>query len=134
MIMGFSLGVFLLPVFQSLIAAAVFVSGKYGVSFLADKKSMEKRYKEAFERAISRFYADPDYAGNEARRSYDQYLIALKEDFKAVQDFNPQKGEYKKLLELFGGSEDQGDRNFYTPFFVHEKCMNGGLFRHSQHD
>ena len=23
----------------------------------------------------------------------------------------------------------------YTPFFfVHERCMNGGLFRHSQHD
>lgn len=96
-----SISLFLAPVLQSLIATAIFESGKYGVSFLADKKSMEKRYKEAFERAISRFYADPDCAGNEARRSYDQYLIALKEDFKAVHDFNPQKGEYKKLLELF---------------------------------
>lgn len=99
--MGFSLGVFLLPVFQSLIATAVFESGKAGVSFLADKKSMGKRYRDAFERAISRFYADPEYAGNEVRRNYEQYITALKEDFKAVQDFNPQKGEYKKLLELF---------------------------------
>lgn len=96
-----SISLFLTPVLQSLIATSVFESGKAGVSFLADKKSMEKRYKEAFERAISRFYADPDFAGNEARRNYDQYLTALKEDFKAVQDFNPQKGEYKKLLELF---------------------------------
>lgn len=62
------------------------------MSFLADKKSMEKRYRDAFERAISRFYADPEYAGNEVRRNYEQYITALKEDFKAVQDFNPQKG------------------------------------------
>lgn len=96
-----SISLFLAPVLQSLIATAVFESGKAGVSFLADKQSMEKRYKEAFERAISRFYADPEFAGNEARRNYDQYITALKEDFKAVQDFNPQKGEYKKLLELF---------------------------------
>lgn len=96
-----SISIFLAPVLQSLIATAIFESGKAGVSFLADKKSMEKRYRNAFERAISRFYADPEYAGNEARRNYDQYLTALKEDFKAVQDFNPQKGEYKKLLELF---------------------------------
>ena len=96
-----SISLFLEPVLQSLIATAVFESGKAGVSFLSDKKSMEKRYRDAFERAISRFYADPEYAGNEARRMYDQYLTALKEDFKAVQDFNPQKGEYKKLLELF---------------------------------
>lgn len=96
-----TISTFLAPVLQSLIATAVFESGKAGVSFLADKKSMEKRYRDAFERAISRFYADPEYAGNEARRNYDQYLTALKEDFKAVQDFNPQKGEYKKLLELF---------------------------------
>lgn len=96
-----SISLFLAPVLQSLIATAVFESGKACVSFLADKKSMEKRYRDAFERAISRFYADPEFAGNEARRYYDQYLTALKEDFKAVQDFNPQKGEYTKLLELF---------------------------------
>lgn len=96
-----SISLFLAPVLQSLIATAVFESGKAGVSFLVGKKSMEKRYRDAFERAISRFYADSEFAGNEARRNYDQYLTALKEDFKAVQDFNPQNGEYKKLLELF---------------------------------
>lgn len=96
-----TISLFLAPVLQSLIATAIFESGKAGVSFLADKKSMEKRYREAFERAISTFYADPECAGNEARRNYGDYLKALKDDFKAVEDFNPQKGQYQKLLELF---------------------------------
>lgn len=96
-----SISLFLAPVLQSLIATAIFESGKAGVSFLADKKSMEKRYRSAFERAISRFYADPEYAGNEARREYDHYLEVLKADFKTAEDFKPQKGQYKKLLELF---------------------------------
>lgn len=96
-----SISIFLAPVLQSLIATAIFESGKAGVSFLADKKSMEKRYRNAFEKAISRFYADPKYAGNEARREYSNYLAALKEDFKAAEDFSPQKGQYQKLLELF---------------------------------
>ena len=88
-----SISLFLAPVLQSLIATAIFESGKESVSFLADKKSMEKRYRNAFERAISRFYADPEYAGNEARREYDHYLEALKEEFKAAPDFDPQKGQ-----------------------------------------
>lgn len=62
---------------------------------------MEKRYRNAFERAICKFYADPEYAGNEARMEYVHYLETLKEDFKASQDFDPQKGQYKKFLELF---------------------------------
>ena len=86
-----SLALFLTPVLQSLIATAVFESGKAGVSFLADKKSMEKRYKNAFEKAVCRFYADPEYAGNEARRNYDHYLKALKNDFKKEEDFKPEK-------------------------------------------
>lgn len=96
-----SLALFLTPVLQSLIATAVFESGKAAVSFLADKKSMEKRYKDAFEKAVSRFYADPKYAGNEARRNYDHYLEALKNDFKKEEDFKPEKGQYKQLLEFF---------------------------------
>lgn len=96
-----SISLFLAPVLQSLIATTIYESGKAGVSFLADKKSMEKRYRNAFERAISRFYADPEFAGNEARRSYNDYLNALKEDFTAERDFDPQKGQYKKLLDLF---------------------------------
>lgn len=96
-----SIPLFLTPVLQSLIATAIYESGKAGVSFLADKKSMEKRYRNAFEKAICRFYADPDYAGNEARRTYDDYLKALKENFAAEQDFDPKKGQYKKLLDLF---------------------------------
>jgi hypothetical protein len=39
----------------------------------------------------------------------------------------------RALADVKGYYRDQGDRNFYTPFFVHEKCMNGGLFRHTQH-
>ena len=65
-----SISLFLEPVLQSLIATAIFESGREGVSFLKDKKSMEKRYRNAFERAICKFYADPEYAGNEARREY----------------------------------------------------------------
>ena len=62
---------------------------------------MEKRYKEAFERAVSRFYADPEYAGWEARRNYDHYLEALKDDFKKEDDFKPENGQYKQLFEIF---------------------------------
>ena len=40
-----SISLFLAPVLQSLIATAIFESGKESVSFLADKKSMEKRYR-----------------------------------------------------------------------------------------
>ena len=96
-----SLTSFLAPVLQSLIASTIFESGKASVTFLADIKSMENRYKKAFERAINRFYAEPEYAGNEARKAFSNYLEALKEDFKAERDFDPQKGQYKKLLELF---------------------------------
>lgn len=96
-----SISVFLTPVLQNLIASAIFESGKAGVSFLADKKLMEKRYRNAFERALGRFYADPEHAGNEARRVYDNYLNALREDFKSIEDFNPQEGQYQKLLVLF---------------------------------
>lgn len=99
--MGFSLGSFLLPVFQGLIATAIFESGKAGVAFLANKRAIEKRYKNAFERSISRFYADPKYAGNEARKNYEHYLEALKSDFKKKEDFKPENGQYRELLTIF---------------------------------
>lgn len=115
--MVFSLGAFLLPVFQSLISAALFESGKAGASFLANNKAMEKRYKDAFEKAVGRFYADPEYAGREARRNYDHYLKALKDDFKKAADFKPGNGQYKKLLELFEEEVCKDRRLWYWSIF-----------------
>lgn len=92
---------FLTSVFQSLIATALFESGKYSISKLAGATSMEKRYANAFERAISCYYADPKYAGNEARREYSKYLKALKNDYEGDVLFNEDSGLYKDLLDLF---------------------------------
>ena len=92
---------FLTPVFQSLIASAIFEAGKGCVSKLAGVKSMEKRYASAFERAICRYYADPKYAGNEARREYKEYLKALKNDYEGNGLFKEDSGLYKELLDLF---------------------------------
>lgn len=69
--------------------------------FLQTRSRWKKRYKDAFEKAVSRFYADSEYAGREARRNYDHYLKALRNDFKKEEDFKPEKGQYKQLLEFF---------------------------------
>ena len=92
---------FLIPVFQSLIATALYEAGKGCISKLAGVKSMEKRYARAFERAICRYYADPKFAGNEARRGYKEYLKVLKNDFEGKEQFNEESGLYKELLDLF---------------------------------
>ena len=92
---------FLTPVFQSLIASAIFEAGKGCISKLAGVKSMEKRYASAFERAICRYYADPKYAGNEARSEYKEYLKALKNDYEGNGLFEEGSGLYKELFDLF---------------------------------
>ena len=101
-----SISLFLAPVLQSLIATAIFESGKEGVSFRAGKKSREGRYRNAFERAITRFYADPEYAGNEARREYDHYLEALKEDFdNQIENYIEDDTNKTSLLQELKGDE-----------------------------
>lgn len=73
---------FLIPVFQSLLASVIYGAGKIVVHDVAKRKTFEKRFKKAFEKAVCQFYADPEHAGNEARRQYDEYLKMLQEASK----------------------------------------------------
>lgn len=92
---------FLTPVFQSLLASAIYGIGVAGVNVLSRCKSIEKRYRKAFENAIHQFYADPKYAGNEARRHYDEYIKMLQDGSKQQDILSTTNHVYKKLFDLF---------------------------------
>ena len=92
---------FLNSILQGILVSALYESGQDLVSQMTGKKSIEGRYKKAFENAICRFYADPKYAGNEARKEYEYYREALKHDCEANDLLEEESGRYKKLLDLF---------------------------------
>lgn len=56
---------FITPVFQSLLASAIYGAGVKLWDALSKRIAFSKRYESAFERAVCRFYADSKYAGNE---------------------------------------------------------------------
>ena len=92
---------FLTPVFQSLLASAIYGSAVAIGRAVVRSRSFKKRYENAFEKAISGFYADPDMVGNEARRNYDDYLIMLQDASKQENILTSNNHVYKELLELF---------------------------------
>lgn len=92
---------FLIPVFQSLLASAIYGSGVAIIEVIGKNRSFEKRYKKAFERAICRFYADPDMAGNEARRNYSEYLEMLCDASKQDDILATNNHVYEELSDLF---------------------------------
>lgn len=92
---------FLNNVFQGILVSTLYEAGADLVSKMAGNKSIEKRYEKAFEKAICRFYADPKYAGNEARKKYVDYREALKKDCGTSDFFEEGSGRYKDLLDLF---------------------------------
>lgn len=75
---------FLKPIFQSLLASVIYDVGKTSANAFCNCSTITKRYKKAFEKAVCRFYADPKYAGNEARLHYDDYVNMLYEVTKRV--------------------------------------------------
>ena len=92
---------FLTPVFQSLLASAIYGTIVAGVNVFTNCKSIEKRYRKAFENAIYRFYADPKYAGNEARRHYNEYIKMLQDGSKQQDILSTTNHVYGKLFDLF---------------------------------
>lgn len=92
---------FLNPVFQSLLASVIYGAGKIVVHDVAKRKTFEKRLKKAFEKAVCQFYADPEHAGNEARRQYDEYLKMLQEASKQQDILDSNCHVYEKMFDLF---------------------------------
>lgn len=92
---------FLTPIFQGLVTSALFESVKGAISLLRNKVTLEQRYKNAFEKAICRYYAEPKYPARLIRRDYPKYLESLKKDLSDVNDLRLENGVYKKLLEYF---------------------------------
>lgn len=92
---------FLNPVFQSLLASAIYGSAVAIGRAVVRNRSFKKRYENAFEKAISSFYADPDMVGNEARRNYDDYLTLLQDASKQEDILTSNNHVYEELLELF---------------------------------
>ena len=92
---------FLNPVFQGLLASAIYGTGVSLVEVIGKNRAFEKRYKKAFERAICQFYADPDMVGNEARRNYGDYLEMLQDASKKEDILATNNHVYEKLSELF---------------------------------
>ncbi|MBR6066724.1 MAG: hypothetical protein IKP45_02890 [Bacteroidales bacterium] len=92
---------FLIPVFQSLLASVIYGTGKVVVDFLSKRKLIEKRFNKAFENAVCRFYADPEHAGNEARKQYDEYMNMLQDASKKQDIFDSNCHIYEKMFDLF---------------------------------
>ncbi len=92
---------FLNPVFQSFLASAIYGTGVALVEVIGKNRAFEKRYKKAFERAVSQFYADPDMVGNEARRNYSDYLKMLQDESKKEDILATNNHVYEELSELF---------------------------------
>lgn len=92
---------FLAPIFQGIVTSAIFELGMAGISSLRNRVTLEKRYKRAFEKAICRYFAEPEYAARSVRGNYSKYLESLKKDLSDVNDLRLENGVYKKLLEYF---------------------------------
>lgn len=91
---------FLIPIFQSVLASAVYGAGVKTVNTLKCI-AFNKRYERAFEHAVCKFYADPKYVGVEARRHYREYLEMLQDASKQDDYLVPGSRMYEGMLELF---------------------------------
>lgn len=91
---------FLTPIFQSLLASAIYGAGEVVVKVFANRFA-HKRYEKAFERAVCHFYADPEYAGNEARQHYSDYLKMLQDASRQDDILASCNQVYEKMLDLF---------------------------------
>lgn len=92
---------FLIPIFQSLLASAIYDTGAAVASAFVNRIAFTKCYKKAFERAVCRFYADPEYAGNEARRHYSDYVKMLQDASRQDDILASSSQVYEKMLDLF---------------------------------
>ena len=72
---------FLASIFQGIVTSAFFESGMAGISSLRNRVTLEKRYKSAFEKAICRYFAEPEYAAWFVRGDYPQYLVCCLKSF-----------------------------------------------------
>ena len=89
------------PVFQSLLASVVYGTGNAILDLIVKNRSFKKRYQKAFEKAICRYYADPEMVGNEARRNYDEYLKMLQDASTREDILESNNHVYIELLDLF---------------------------------
>lgn len=92
---------FLKPIFQSLLASVIYDVGKTSANAFCNCSTITKRYKKAFEKAVCRFYADPKYAGNEARLHYDDYVNMLYDASKQDDILKSSSHLYKQMFDLF---------------------------------
>lgn len=92
---------FLTPIFQGLLVSVIYDTGKAAIDALRKRISFEKRFKKAFEKAVCRFYADPECVGNEARRQYDEYLKMLQDASKQQDILDSNCHVYEKMFDLF---------------------------------
>lgn len=107
----------IIPIFQSVLASAIYDGGGQIFSAITSRISLIKRYENAFEKAICRFYADSKYAGNEARRNYNEYLKMLLDASKQTDILSSNNHIYEKLLDLFTQEVSKDKRlRYYTNF------------------
>lgn len=93
---------FLTPIYYSLLASAIYDAGIGAIrAYAIVNRTMTKRYEKAFEKALCRFYADPKYAGNEARQHYEEYLEMLQDVSRQDDLLSSSNQVYKKMLDLF---------------------------------
>lgn len=105
---------FLTTVFQGLLASVVYDSGKAFIKVLSKQISYKRRFRRAFERAVCRFYADPEHAGNEARRCYYDYLELLQDASKQQDILNSNCHMYGEMLDLF--AQEVSKDKFLHPY------------------
>lgn len=92
---------FLTPIFQSLIASVIYSTCTTVADTFSSRIAFTKRYEKAFEKAVCRFYADSQYAGDEARRNYGDYVKMLQDVSQQDDTLSSNHQVYEKLFDLF---------------------------------
>lgn len=98
--MSVSMKEFLIALFPNIVSTLIFETSSKAYSHICSKRPLEKRIKNAFTRAIKRFYANPEQCGKESERKYEDYKQKFLQTYVSEASFYNDV-QYKKLYELF---------------------------------
>ena len=87
-------------ILPNIISAILYDSASGIMDIIRSRKSIEKRFNIAFEKAVNDFYTDPQYCGRESMRRKEDYISKLKSQFVSAAQMN-KNVQYAKLAQLF---------------------------------
>lgn len=87
-------------ILPNIISAILYDSASGAINLVRSRKSIEKRFNTAFEKAVNDFYADPQYCGWESMRRKEDYITHLKSLFVSPAQITSNV-KYPQLAQLF---------------------------------